>query len=72
MNLAALHPAVLHPNLRVRIAVGFLQRLLDSMVMSFMAIYLAFEYGVAVAAPRFGELPTWSSPGRRLLSSSMA
>ncbi|GIH50189.1 MFS transporter, DHA1 family, multidrug resistance protein B [Microbispora rosea] len=49
MNLAALHPAVLHPNLRVRIAVGFLQRLLDSMVMSFMAIYLAFEYGVAVA-----------------------
>ncbi|MFF4127783.1 MFS transporter [Microbispora rosea] len=44
MNLAALHP-----NLRVRIAVGFLQRLLDSMVMSFMAIYLAFEYGVAVA-----------------------
>ncbi|MEU7691891.1 MULTISPECIES: MFS transporter [Microbispora] len=49
MNLAALHPAVLHPNLRIRIAVGFLQRLLDSMVMSFMAIYLAFEYGVAVA-----------------------
>ncbi|MFG1864282.1 MFS transporter [Microbispora bryophytorum] len=44
MNLSALHP-----NLRVRIAVGFLQRLLDSMVMSFMAIYLAFEYGVAVA-----------------------
>ncbi|MEV5741090.1 MFS transporter [Microbispora rosea] len=40
---------MLHPNLRVRIAVGFLQRLLDSMVMSFMAIYLAFEYGVAVA-----------------------
>ncbi|TQS18857.1 MFS transporter [Microbispora hainanensis] len=47
--MAALHPAVLHPNLRIRIAVGFLQRLLDSMVMSFMAIYLAFEYGVAVA-----------------------
>ena len=44
MNLSALHP-----NLRVRIAVGFLQRLLDSMVMSFMAIYLAFEYGVAIA-----------------------
>ncbi|MEN3535304.1 MFS transporter [Microbispora sp. ZYX-F-249] len=44
MNLAGLHP-----NLRIRIAVGFLQRLLDSMVMSFMAIYLAFEYGVAVA-----------------------
>jgi DHA1 family multidrug resistance protein B-like MFS transporter len=44
VNLAALHP-----NLRVRIAVGFLQRLLDSMVMSFMAIYLAFAYGVAVA-----------------------
>ncbi|MEU8176860.1 MFS transporter [Microbispora hainanensis] len=49
MNLAALHLAGLHPNLRIRIAVGFLQRLLDSMVMSFMAIYLAFEYGVAVA-----------------------
>ncbi|ETK35454.1 MFS transporter [Microbispora sp. ATCC PTA-5024] len=41
--------AALHPNLRVRIAVGFVQRLLDSMVMSFMAVYLAFQYGVAVA-----------------------
>ncbi|WP_370947362.1 MFS transporter [Amycolatopsis sp. cg5] len=39
----------LHPNLRVRIGVGFVNRLLDSMITSFMAIYLAFRYGVAVA-----------------------
>ncbi|MBI1757921.1 MAG: MFS transporter [Actinobacteria bacterium] len=44
MNLAQLHP-----NLRLRIGVGFVQRLVDSMVTSFMAIYLAGRFGVAAA-----------------------
>jgi len=39
----------LHPNLRVRIGVAFIQRLVASMVMTFMAIYLAASYGVAAA-----------------------
>ncbi|WP_370942128.1 MFS transporter [Amycolatopsis sp. cg5] len=39
----------LHPTLRIRIGVGFVNRLLDSMITSFMAIYLAFRFGIAVA-----------------------
>jgi MFS transporter, DHA1 family, multidrug resistance protein B len=38
-----------HRNLRVRIGVGFVNRLLDSMITTFMAIYLAGHYGIAIA-----------------------
>ena len=36
-------------NLRIRIGVGFVNRLLDSMITTFMAIYLAGHYGIAIA-----------------------
>jgi len=36
-------------SLRIRIGVGFMNRLMDSMITSFMAIYLAFNYNVALA-----------------------
>ncbi|SDP98542.1 MFS transporter [Lentzea jiangxiensis] len=39
----------LHPSLRVRIGVGFVNRLVDSMITSFMAVHLALAWGVAAA-----------------------
>lgn len=39
----------LHPNLRIRIGVGFVNRLIDSMITAFMAIYLATRYSPALA-----------------------
>lgn len=39
----------LHPNLRLRLGVAFVQRLLDSMVMTYMAVYLAARYGIGAA-----------------------
>ena len=39
----------LHPNVRLRIAVGFVQRLVDSMVTVVMAVYLATRFGALVA-----------------------
>jgi DHA1 family multidrug resistance protein B-like MFS transporter len=39
----------LHRNLRLRIAVGFVNRLLDAMITTFMAVYLSVSYGVAAA-----------------------
>lgn len=39
----------LHPTLRVRVGVGFVNRLVDSMITSFMAIHLALAWGVAAA-----------------------
>ncbi len=39
----------MNPVLRVRVAVNFFNRLLDSMITSFMAIYLAFTFGIAAA-----------------------
>lgn len=39
----------LERTLRIRIGVGFVNRLMDSMITSFMAIYLAFTYSVALA-----------------------
>ncbi len=39
----------LDSSLRIRIGVGFVNRLMDSMITSFMAIYLAFTYSVALA-----------------------
>ncbi len=38
-----------NPTLRVRVAVGFVNRLVDSMITSFMAIHLAFTFGIAAA-----------------------
>ncbi|WP_051400039.1 MFS transporter [Haloechinothrix halophila] len=39
----------LSPALRLRIGVGFVNRFADSMITTFMAIYLALEYSVALA-----------------------
>ena len=39
----------LHPSLRVRIGVGFVNRLVDSMITSFMAVHLALAWGVVAA-----------------------
>jgi MFS transporter, DHA1 family, multidrug resistance protein B len=39
----------LHPNLRIRIAAGFLNRLLDAMITTFMAVYLAARWGAGAA-----------------------
>lgn len=39
----------LERNLRARIAVGFVNRLLDTMITTFMAVYLAAAYGIAAA-----------------------
>ncbi|MFD4640806.1 MFS transporter [Lentzea sp. NPDC058436] len=39
----------LQPSLRVRIGVGFVNRLVDSMITSFMAVHLALAWGVAAA-----------------------
>ena len=39
----------LHPNVRLRIAVGFVLRLVDSMVTVVMAVYLATRFGALVA-----------------------
>ncbi|MEU4247176.1 MFS transporter [Amycolatopsis sp. NPDC026612] len=39
----------LHRNLRARIAIGFVNRLLDAMITTFMAVYLADRYTIAVA-----------------------
>lgn len=39
----------LHPNIRLRIAVGFVQRLLSIMLMPLLVIHLAVLYGPAVA-----------------------
>lgn len=39
----------LHPNIRLRIAVGFVQRLLGIMLMPLLVIHLAALYGAAVA-----------------------
>ncbi|MGW2213034.1 MFS transporter [Streptomyces sp. NPDC001781] len=39
----------LHPNIRLRIAVGFVQRLLSVMMMPLLVIHLAALYGAAVA-----------------------
>ncbi|SDG48862.1 MFS transporter, DHA1 family, multidrug resistance protein B [Lentzea fradiae] len=39
----------LHPSLRIRIGVGFVNRLVDSMITSFMAVHLALAWGVAAA-----------------------
>ncbi|MBO4210567.1 MFS transporter [Micromonospora echinofusca] len=39
----------LHPNLRIRIVVGSVQRFLHIMVMPLMTLYLANRYGVALA-----------------------
>jgi DHA1 family multidrug resistance protein B-like MFS transporter len=39
----------MNPILRIRVAVNFFNRLLDSMITSFMAIYLAFHFGIAAA-----------------------
>lgn len=39
----------LHPNLRMRIGVGFVNRLVDSMITSFMAVYLAATHGPLLA-----------------------
>ncbi|MFK0216435.1 MFS transporter [Streptomyces sp. NPDC090298] len=39
----------LHPNIRLRIAVGFVQRLLSVMLMPLLVIHLAHLYGPAVA-----------------------
>ncbi|PPK65662.1 MFS transporter [Actinokineospora auranticolor] len=39
----------LHPSLRIRVGVGFVNRLVDSMITSFMAIHLALTFGVAAA-----------------------
>ncbi|GAA3499989.1 MFS transporter [Streptomyces prasinosporus] len=44
MNLRSLHP-----NIRLRIAVGFVQRLLSVMLMPLLVIHLAALYGAAVA-----------------------
>ncbi|MET8759503.1 MFS transporter [Lentzea sp. NPDC004782] len=39
----------LHPSLRIRVGVGFVNRLVDSMITSFMAVHLALAWGVAAA-----------------------
>jgi DHA1 family multidrug resistance protein B-like MFS transporter len=39
----------MNPTLRIRVVVGFVNRLMDSMITSFMAIYLAFTFGIAIA-----------------------
>ncbi len=39
----------MNPTLRIRVVVGFVNRLADSMITSFMAIYLAFTFGIATA-----------------------
>ncbi|MGH3623282.1 MAG: MFS transporter [Sciscionella sp.] len=39
----------LHRNLRTRIAVGFVNRLLDAMITTFMAVYLSASWGIAAA-----------------------
>ncbi|MGL5859399.1 MAG: MFS transporter [Angustibacter sp.] len=39
----------LHPTLRVRIGVGFVNRLVDSMITSFIAIHLTLTWGAATA-----------------------
>jgi DHA1 family multidrug resistance protein B-like MFS transporter len=38
----------LNPILRTRVVVGFVNRLIDSMITSFMAIYLAFTFGIVI------------------------
>ncbi|WP_432839311.1 MFS transporter [Dactylosporangium sp. CA-092794] len=44
-----MNPFTMNPVLRIRVLVNFFNRLLDSMITSFMAIYLAFSFGVAAA-----------------------
>ena len=39
----------LHRNVRVRIGLAFVHKLIDAMILTFIAIYLAAHVGVAVA-----------------------